>query len=588
MSIRVLDKNDIANINKALSSAEMIGVLSSPSNNTLLTIDLLQEAEDKNIIGNFTVIRFKQDGHDTILIGQIDSLLLRNPYLERHSIQKIISVRKDAPPLTKLHDVRIINMNIGTVYSISNVNNNYYILPVNLGSLPPTGTPVYLLNDELINNLFSQYSNELFYIGTIYNTKFLLPTIFKHFGKNERGLGEAYHIGIFGKTGSGKSVLAKMLIAAYVKHPEMSILIIDPQGEFSRELNSNSPLSQLCNEYKRCYKIYNINNISLTTFTSFEKLLKISNILKEMGIGAEENQDDAIRVIRNIISESGQRLGIHLNNCHERNIFENIINQLIQPANLRRIYRGEEYQERVRRILTDRIELDRIYNEWRRITILFSSKGRTPITSIIKDICDNRMIITLNLSETTVEDVYWNDSVLAIVLKEIIDSLTQEGNKRFINGQYLNLLVCIDEAHRFVPREKPTNEHYTELKNSLIDAIRTTRKYGLGWLFISQTLASLDNEILNQLRLYFFGYGLSWGSELRTLREIVGSKEDTYINIYQNFKDPQTAAILGEREFPFMAFGPVSLLSASGAPVFFKALNYDIEFIKANRRDSVK
>jgi hypothetical protein len=78
---------------------------------------------------------------------------------------------------------------------------------------------------------------------------------------------------------------------------------------------------------------------------------------------------------------------------------------------------------------------------------------------------------------------------------------------------------------------------------------------------------------------------LSWGSELRTLKEIVGGGDDKYINVYQNFKDPQTSEILGKREFPFMVYGPASLLSTSGAPVFFTALDYYNEFLKKNKLD---
>jgi hypothetical protein len=136
--------------------------------------------------------------------------------------------------------------------------------------------------------------------------------------------------------------------------------------------------------------------------------------------------------------------------------------------------------------------------------------------------------------------------------------------------------VAVDEAHRLIPRENPQDEYFKELKDTLIDNIRTTRKYGLGWLFISQSLASLDQEILRQLRLYFFGYGLSWGGELRVLEDLVGGGDS--ISLYQSFKDPQTTALFGGKEYPFMVHGPISPLSSSGAPMFFTALNYEEEY----------
>jgi hypothetical protein len=159
-------------------------------------------------------------------------------------------------------------------------------------------------------------------------------------------------------------------------------------------------------------------------------------------------------------------------------------------------------------------------------------------------------------------------------------SLKDIGGTIYRRGDLLNLLVVTDEAHRLVPRETPTDEDFKTLKDEFVDAVLTTRKYGLGWMFISPSLASLELEILRQLRLYFFGYGLSWGGERRVLEELVG--RGAHIDLYQSFRDPQTSAILGQKQYPFMVHGPVSPLSVSGGPLFFTALDYFSEFSKAN------
>jgi len=70
---------------------------------------------------------------------------------------------------------------------------------------------------------------------------------------------------------------------------------------------------------------------------------------------------------------------------------------------------------------------------------------------------------------------------------------------------------------------------------------------------------------------FIFGYGLSWGSEYYTLEQLVGS--GPYLELYASFKDPQTATALGRKEYPFMAYGPISPLSISGKPIFFGALH---------------
>ncbi|MFW9873967.1 MAG: hypothetical protein ACFFG0_12745 [Candidatus Thorarchaeota archaeon] len=157
--------------------------------------------------------------------------------------------------------------------------------------------------------------------------------------------------------------------------------------------------------------------------------------------------------------------------------------------------------------------------------------------------------------------------------------ISREAEEKFKQNEILNTLIVIDEAHRLAPRERSDNEELENVKASLIDGIRTTRKYGLGWMFISQTLSSLDRRIIEQLRIYLFGYGLGWGVERQALREIIGGAEDA-IRLYQMFRDPQSG--IGTKQYPFMTIGPISPLSFSGTPLFFNALNYPEDFLRIN------
>jgi len=80
---------------------------------------------------------------------------------------------------------------------------------------------------------------------------------------------------------------------------------------------------------------------------------------------------------------------------------------------------------------------------------------------------------------------------------EPLDGLNQTAEYFYKEGTNLNALVVIDEAHRLAPRDIPSEDNASRgVRSILIDAARTTRKYGLGWLFISQTLSSLHMEII--------------------------------------------------------------------------------------------
>jgi hypothetical protein len=523
-------------------------------------------------------VSFKQEGNDTLTIGQLAETSLRNPYLERHSVEKIISIRGEAKPLSGEHDVLTVALVPGATYAFEEGT----AMPASVATVPPTGTSAYLLNQKMVEKLIPKLKETAF-VWKMYGTNILLPMFFRHFGKHEEGgLGEAYHVGIFGKTGSGKSFLARMICSIYGRYPKMSILGIDPTGEYVREIKKGDPLGKYLKFGSRKLSVYGVSQIALTKPEALKRILRTSDFLDRMGVRAAENQDYAASLISEffewtpvIITADGRR--IHsLPDANQQFVFNQLVNYV--RDRVRRIYVSTPQQERVLYILET--QRNNLFSLWQPIANLFAH-GRKPIDEIISDTCTKREVVFIDLSQVSTTGVYWNDRVMGIVIDEILKSLVAIAGRLWRESEeLLNLLVVIDEAHRFVPRERPSIEEFNVLKRSLVDGVLETRKYGLGWMFISQSLATVEMEILRQLRIYFMGYGLSWGSEYYTLKQLVGG--GPYLDLYSSFKDPQTAAALGRKEYPFMAYGPISPLSISGKPIFFTALDYFNEFGKIN------
>lgn len=194
----------------------------------------------------------------------------------------------------------------------------------------------------------------------------------------------------------------------------------------------------------------------------------------------------------------------------------------------------------------------------------------------------NRPILVIDLSKEQAQGLFWNDKIQSLVIKRLLDGLSLTAEHFYREDRSLNALVVIDEAHRLAPRDLPREDDAARaVRSVLIDAARTTRKYGLGWLFVSQTLSSLDTEILQQLRILFFGFGLGLGQEFQSLRQLVGSS-GTALDLYQLFRDPHSAFDTGSRQYSFMTIGPVSPLSFSGSPLFLNAFNTVEAFLAAN------
>jgi hypothetical protein len=574
------------NIKKAFDNTERIGVIGSPSSTGQLTIDVLGTAVSKSLVGSLSVFNFNQDGYDHYALGQIVEIVMQNVWAQDPTIRGLIRQKGRIDPITERQDTHIAKMTVSSVFAKKNGEIDQSIL----GTVPCTGTPIKALSEEVMHSLLANYQKELFYLGSAYGSAVKMPMWFKHFGRGNEGAGEAYHIGIFGKTGSGKSVLAKMIMTAYSKHEQMGIFVLDPQGEFAKDFRENSTLkSTLCGKMSRSVQVYDLHNLVLTGDDLFKRILVNSGFLSSLGIYLDTNKMQAANEIMAILKAKGAYglLGAQIPSyqAYARQAFDRVWTTLQTDNVLRRIYSMPDLRERVRASI-EGADPEEYYQIWSGIANLFRFDGNSKAK--IKDLVAKihgegktaQDIIIIDLSEKNVpNDIFWNDMMKLVLIGEFLEKITQKAEEVYKKDELLNSLVIIDEAHRLAPKEKTENEYLENVKALLVDAVRTTRKYGLGWMFISQTLSSLSRDILDQIRIYVFGFGLGWGIERLALRDIIGGQQEA-MKLYQSFRDPQSS--LNHKQYPFMTVGPISPLSFSGTPLFFNALKYPDDFLKVN------
>ena len=137
-------------------------------------------------------------------------------------------------------------------------------------------------------------------------------------------------------------------------------------------------------------------------------------------------------------------------------------------------------------------------------------------------------------------------------------------------------MVVFDEAQRFAPDSSDEDE-VDGLARRLVDHVRETRKYGLGWTFITQEINSLRRGIYSQLSVRAFGFGLTSGTERTRLNETIGESEA--IDLYRSFVHPQAVQ---PSKYPFMITGPVSPLSFTGSPLFLSVYTDFDDFKRDN------
>jgi len=268
-------------------------------------------------------------------------------------------------------------------------------------------------------------------------------------------------------------------------------------------------------------------------------------------------------------------------NYYKKESFKRLWFQIPKDAFLNKIIYTERPRERIKEVWKS-LNFDEMYFIWASITKLFSYKSNenVKLTKLLEETSKGKPLVIIDISSPgKTEELFWNEKIQLIAIEQFLSRIALQAENRFKDGGNLNSLVVVDEAHRLAPRGKPENDMVSRIKSIFIDAVRTTRKFGLGWMFISQSLSSLDREIINQIRIYIFGFGLGWGVERQALKEIIGGATEA-LKLYQNFRDPQSG--LRKKEYPFMTMGPISPLSFSSTPLFFNALDYKSEFFKVN------
>lgn len=572
-----------------MSSSERIGAIGSPSSTSELSLDILGTAVTKKLVGELALFRFSQDGRPHYALGQITEIQLRNIWLEDPTMRSLARQRGQVNPVSGQQDTHLGEMTVSAVFS--DVGNRFE--PSILGTVPATGTFIHLTTDQILDSLLERYRDEIFYLGHVYGSTPRLPLWFKHFGDSTfgpGGAGEAYHIGIFGKTGSGKSVLAKMILLAYARYSGMAIFVIDPQGEFSKDMRGQQMLGgfqlsmpSVLRRLNKPLRVLGVRELVLDRWDFFEEILAGSEFFERLGIHTSDKRTLASEVLR----ENLQNRNVRLYQLHTPEAFGTAWDILQQDRPLAQIYSGRERREELLQMIQDSDRNLYYKDYWLPVARLFQTnrEGAVTVDRLLGEVFGEqgrRPIVVVDLSRESAQGLYWNDRIQALVMNRLLDGIIGQAERNFLDrNRSLNTLVIIDEARRLASRERIEDEEANRVRKNLADAALTTRKYGLGWMFISQSPLNLHRDIVNQLRIYFFGFGLALGTEFQTLREIAGGDPNA-LKLYQSFKDPQSAFDIASRQYAFMTVGPVSPLSFAGTPLFFTAFNTPEEFLRTN------
>lgn len=580
-----------------ISGDAPVGSITSPSETDKYRMVLRDYAATVQIEGSLVSLDYTEldstgkSVHKTILC-QVSRTQLQNAHHEKAVLRALLREKGRIPGLSGFADHKEVTLlPMDSIISGTEIHQ----LPRNV---PPTGTDVRFASTEDVK-LFSGKHKALFNIGYLYETQVPVGLMLKHFGEGDDGWGDAHMLGVFGATGSGKTVMAASIIAGFAARPEMGMLIIDPQGQFSSLDSHDAYTGELGKDPKKWswklgeafrqagrgadVKIINIQDIALDSPALFVRLLAKNDFFEIFSILASGKQEQ-------VISELTQRMKDRLKGSQPNTTLgdatiwqENIIDIIMRVG--ASVYSNPEQQlgkmQRSFELLPEKLgQAERIWNEVRE---MFDRPYK--LAELLDDVLINRKIIILDIESETDEEtknLYCSEILEGIKKKAESINRVKQGRPwrgdpvRKYKSVEINALIAIDEAHRFAPQTTSSNKNKEKILRTLIDAIRTTRKLGVGWLYITQSIAGFNKEVFRQIQTKILGFGIGTGADNEHL-ETALNKDRDLINRYRSLPRPLTTGV-----YPFAIIGELVALGNGSRALFVSAPRTQQELFDLN------
>ena len=536
-------------MNNNIEEAPKVALVGSPSTNFEVTLNLNTLGRSTPLVGTMlALVNPLGDGFE-LAIGTVTEVTTTNKWMEEDSFRGVASIAEDDDITFSgdSGDLRNAKIRLQAAWRKANPDSEWIPSGPSLRMSPATGQAVRLLDGTIIGELTKAVEDK-HYIGNLGGTEALpLPLSIPDFS----GPAGAIHLGIYGQSGSGKSQMTAYLLAGQMRHSNMGMIIVDPQGQWAAEEGMAFSLQGFAAELGKDVRVVRISeHLQLSRDANlFTTLLGKTRFLKEVTKMSEDTQtlvlDEMAKIIKDVEDWHTE---------DSKTLMLNIFTTLINPSAkyMSRIYADESRQDRLREAIIEIVESEKRAKEvlrlfspihnlfqptnpmggarhslWAEISSVFERDGLSPAPLLILDMSSKAppgMNDELAMATADAYEVLENDSVKAAILRNLFATLKRASEAKFRDGVNLNTMVILDEAWRYAPSPQQTDDpEIVELTRELAGYARDTRKFGIGWLYISQSTRSVNLNIWDQMSIRVFGFGLS-GIDLDKIAEIVDDK----------------------------------------------------------------
>lgn len=562
-----------------------IAVIGSPNSTTTFTVDILETARDRALDHawvTFEVVeRFNGRAYRKRALCQLGGIVTRNRWHEDPIIRAVIKHQGALPALSGESDLTSAQLTALGVFLLD--DDGRVRRRTTLATPPPSGTPVFPASADVLQALVDTEPG-IFYAGTSPGDGLPVPLTLRHFGATEAGgFGEAVMLGIFGQTRSGKSILAAQLLAGFAANPQLGLLVLDPQGEFGRDRFAagdhrvDFSIKRLLASLRtsRPVTVASTDEVALEGPEAFTETLRRAGFFDSLGFKGAQKEREASERLAGLLAEltdgEGRRRPVRDLRGADLPL---LVRDLARFADV--IYasrpgttpgEGQRAQDVLARYQLDEARLKRVWAS--ALTAFRTDGGRTPLSQLIQRVLGDREVVVLSFAQEGA-----HDAVPYFLLNEILTRLRQVIHRSFNRGQTSNALVVLDEAHLFAGEHAAESSDGMRTRTLLAQSVRMTGKYGVGWMFITQTLHDFDKTVLRQLQVKCFGQGFKLGADREYVETELGKEGFAR---YCSLPDPKRTG-----RYSFMLTGPIVALGSLGTPLVLQGFRSSDDLMRAN------
>jgi DNA helicase HerA-like ATPase len=403
-------------------------------------------------------------------------------------------------------------------------------------SYPVVGSPVLLLNSEMINRMYNQKIATQLGIDTAKSVEDAridprLGTI-KMFEANQAKIPIyvdfekliRYHFGVFAFTGGGKSNLTSNMLRKILLHTgdDTKVVLFDLSCEYVflllDVLADPAFKAKIILENRIDSEDQFFNSIVKPREYDTDERIKagLQQVMAQGKVAYYTKPKQKVPTYAQFIDDLNSQRKDSVEKPHYMNAIDKIHDAIMEFMEEKGVNEGQEVSEEfVKYIDSVAVEAVNQFKVHEKSGLFAWATTRATILDIIKIKREKETKETGGLTAEKIRQLIEDKAMRLIcvsisdpfTIKELVITLTQDllahRKKRFTIKPYI--LLVFDEAQEFIPSLSEASGIDKKCSKQVETMLRQGRKYGIGTCVSTQRIANLNTNALQQLHTYFVG-----------------------------------------------------------------------------------